>query len=189
MLCLLSAGCGWNRGMLLPGTARTVGVEIFRTDRRVYERGLETALHRELTRAVSDLVQAPLVRPEDADLVLRGSIAGYRRRTGIRNQDNRLLETGVLIEIKAELITRRALIAAARAEAEAAEAAEAGGTATPAAVENGSRAQDVRVWSGHALDNVGNEGAARNRALRYLAETIVLELFSEAPQEDEQSPE
>ena len=83
-----AAGCGWNRGLTVGEGVHSVGVEIFRTERDVLERGLEADLHAALSRAVSDLVGARLVAPEDADWVVRGTIAGYRRRGGIRNRQN-----------------------------------------------------------------------------------------------------
>ena len=201
----LWSGCGWRRGMVLPDGARTVGVEIFRTERQVYERGLEAAFHRELSRAVSDLIQAPLVAPEDADLVVRGSIGTYRRRSGIRSRGNRLRETGVQIEISAELVdraTRRASPgsglggtglgsgsgasrgpsanpndAVLDADELGAAAVRAGALSSAAGSDAAPRAFTAHVWSGYGLDDPTNESSAAARSLRYLAQTMVLELF------------
>lgn len=158
LLALFAAGCGWSSGLRVGEGVETVGVEIFRTQRAVIERGLEADLHAALSRAVVDLVGARLVAPEDAQWVVRGTIEGYRRRGGIRDRDNRLLETAVEIDLQAELVARR----------------DAGTAKTLAQ-------SGPRVWSGYALDVPENEPAARGRALRFLAETIVLELFAEPP--------
>lgn len=166
-LALALTGCGWSRGLSVPeGGHGSVGVEIFRTERNVIERGLEAELHAELSRAVSDLVGARLVAPEDADWVVRGTIQGFRRRGGIRSQDNELLETALEIDLEAVLVAR-------------------GRAGAPAASRTDSA---TRVWSGFALDVPENEPAARQRALRYLAETIVLELFAEPPPEPLAAP-
>jgi hypothetical protein len=161
-----AAGCGWHRGLSVAEGVDSVGVEIFRTDRDVLERGLEAELHAELSRAVTDLVGARLVAPEDADWVVRGTIAGYRRRGGIRSRQNQLLETGVQLDLRAELVARSAPGAS-------------GGTRASTA---------ASVWSGYALDVPLNESDARQRALRHLAETIVLELFAEAELRAEAEP-
>lgn len=190
------AGCGWQRGLVAPEDGARVGVEVFRLGRDVFERGLEAELHAELTRAVSDLVGARLVAPERADWVLRGTIEGYRRRGGIRSRENQLRETAVQLDIRAELVARRdgrgalppAPAAAGRplpgGEAAPGEGA-AGGAAAPDAAAD--RTTQVRVWSGYGLDVPTNERPARQRALRFLAETIVLDLFAQPPP-DPQGP-
>jgi len=152
---LASVGCGWRAGMGAPDGVRSVGVEIFSVDRTVLERGLAPDLHRELSQAVSDLVGAPLAAPEAADLVVRGTIDDYRRRSGIRNRDNELVETGVRIVIEAELAER-------------------------SSGRRIGRRTSSRVWSGYGLDDSGNEADARSRALRYLAQGIVIDLFGSA---------
>lgn len=148
---LWASGCGWHVGGLAPEGARSVGVEIFWTNERVLERDLEPALQSELSRAVGDLSGLPLARVGDADLVVRGRIQEYRRRSGIRSPDNELLETGLRLQVDAELFDRRS--------GEVLESAPA------------------RIWSGYALLGIGQESAAQERALRNLAETLALELF------------
>jgi hypothetical protein len=151
-LALLSLGaCGWHTGLVAPGGGRSVGVEVFDTAERVLERNLEPRLHDELSRAVSDLVDAPLVEARDADLVIRGRIAEYRRRGGIRSSDNELLESGLRLRITAELVR--------------------GSTGELL----GNTSAEMR--SGYVLEGLGAETAARDRALRSIAETLVLDLF------------
>ena len=109
----LATSCGWHAGLTPEaGIGRqveggpSVGVEVFDVHRDVLERDLEPILHTELTRAVTELVDAPLASPREATLLLRGEIVEYRRRGGIRSIDNRLLETAVRIRVRAELVRR-----------------------------------------------------------------------------------
>ena len=159
----LLGGCGWSAGLVLPEGVRTVGVEVFPRDRLVLERGLEPRLADALSQAVSDLVGAPLATPRDADWVLEGEIVEVRRRAGIRSTDNRILETAVRVRIEARLVDRRS------------------GAVTAATTE-------PYVWGGYALDQPGNEDLSEDRVLRYLAETIVLDLFTATPRSNPDGP-
>lgn len=155
----LIASCGWHAGGLAPEGAKTVGVEVFWTNEKVLERDLEPDLQRELARAASDLSGLSLARVDQADLVLRGKIKEYRRRSGIRSPDNELLETGIRILVEAELVDRRDGSILGRAPA--------------------------RVWSGYALIGPDQEHSARDRALRHIAETLTLSLFQpQTPQSE-----
>ncbi len=153
IVCLVLAGaCGWHTGLLPPEGASSVGVEIFATGEGLLERNLEPLLHDELSRAVADLVDAPLVSTGDADLVVRGRIIEYRRRGGIRSPEHVLLESGVRIVISGELVERTT-----------------GRIVRPTV--------QAHIWSGYVLGDPDAEAAARDRALRNLAETLVLDLF------------
>ena len=152
LICCTAPGCGWHAGLEPPGGARTVGVEIFTTGEGVLERNLEPLLHRELSRAVTDLVGAPLVSAGEADLVLRGRIMRYRRRSGVRNKDHELIETGVQVSARAELVDRLT-----------------GRVVRPAV--------EASLWSGYVLGDLEAEDAARDRVLRNICETMVLDLF------------
>ncbi len=161
LLCLGGGGCGWHAGLVPAELAagRTVGVEIFGTNRdRVLVRDLEPLLHDELSRAVSDLAALPLAPPERADVVVRGRIVEVRRRAGLRRAGtgerdprNDLLETSLRIVVSAELVER-----------------STGKVLRPS--------RNAGVSSGYAV-SVENEEAARSRALRWLAETLVLDMF------------
>lgn len=146
------AACGWHAGLSTPTGARTVGVEVFRREGHVLERGLEPLFTDALSQAVTDWVEVPLDSPGGADLLVRGEILEYRRRSGVRTTENELIETAVFIRARAELIDRRA-----------------GRAVAPAAM--------AQIWSGYALDDPANEDAARDRALRTIAESLVLDLF------------
>lgn len=171
---LILTGCGWNTGLVAPASSTgrgvgSVGVELFATDReRVLERDLEPRLHAELSRAVADFVDAPLVSPEEADIVVRGRILEVRRRGGIRRSATQvrtlpggapapesrfdLIETGLRIVVQAELVDRRT--------------GETIGTPETAS-----------TWSGFAV-SPAEEFAARERVLANLAQRLVLELFT-----------
>jgi len=159
----LAGGCGWSAGLAPPdllGPGRTVGVEVFDTSReQVDALGLEPELHAELSRAVSDLVDAPLETPEQADVLVRGRIVEVRHRGGIRRANtggatqsrNDLLETSLRVVVSVELVDRTS-----------------GAILRPA--------RNVAASSGYAV-GAENEDQARARVLRYLADSIVLDLF------------
>jgi hypothetical protein len=146
------SACGWHAGIGSPAGARSVGVEAAQREGKVLERGLEPELTDALSQAVVDWVDLPLVRPAEADLVVRGTILEYRRRGGVRNRENELVETAVFVRASAELFDRRQ--------------GRTLGTSVQA-----------QEWSGFALDDPTNEDAARARALRHVAVTLILELF------------
>jgi len=123
------------------------------------ERGLEPELTDALSRAVVDWVDLPLESPARADLVVRAEILDYRRRGGVRNVENELVETAVLVRASAELYDRRS-----------------GRVLGPAVI--------AQQWSGFALEEsraVSNEEDARERAIRSVAQTLVLDLFQALP--------
>jgi hypothetical protein len=149
LLCLCLAACGYNAGLRVAEHHDSVGIEIFGNES--YERDLEPELHEQMTRVLRDHSDARLVDPRDARAVIRGTLTAFHRRGGIRSTDNKLLETGVYIEVQARLFV--------------------GGNETPV------RTSTSGVWVGYTLDDPSNERAARERALRHLSEEIVLELL------------
>jgi len=147
--CLSS--CSWQAGIPAPAGARSVAVDAVRRDGAVLERGLEPLLTDALSEAVVNWVDLPLASPAEADLVVRCQILDYRRRSGVRNRENQLLETAVFVRAQAQLFDRRR-----------------GHTSPPVFAQE---------WSGYTLEDPANEDAARDRALRVIAETLVLDLF------------
>jgi hypothetical protein len=155
VLTLAATACGWRAGLPLPSGARTIAVEVARREGDVLERGLEPELTAALSQAVIDWVDLPLVAPVEADLVVRSQVLEYRRRGGVRNTRNELIETAVFVRARAELLDRRT----GRVLGEPKEAQE---------------------WSGFALDDPQtNEEEAQARALRHVAAALVLELFED----------
>lgn len=152
LLLGLLAGCGYEAGLRVAEHHESVGVELFGNEGQ--ERDLEPLLHDQLTRVLRDQSDAHLVDPREAQAVIRGTIQTYHRRGGIRNRDNRLLETGVYVEVDAQLYVR--------------------GSETPV------RNATAGIWVGYTLDPSANEREARDRALRHLAEELVLDLFGPA---------
>jgi len=144
-------GCGWNAGLALPEGAASVAVEIFEPTPDVLERDLEPLLHNAMSRAISDLVHAPLVAPRKADLIVRGRLTEYRRRAGVRSTAGVLMESGIRISIEASLVRN--------------------GDGTILATASNA------LWSGFVTGDPDREAAARARALRHLAETTILDLF------------
>jgi hypothetical protein len=146
------AGCGYSTSLQAPDRKGTVGIEIFGND--AYERDLERPFDDQLTGAFRSLVDAPLVDVSRADVLVRGTIHSYTRRSGIRSPDNQLLETGVTIEVTAALYDRA----------------------------SGKRlSEDFKATSsvGYLVGGVTeNELDARDRALRHIAQELVLDLFA-----------
>jgi len=155
-LLTLAASCGWHGGLEVPGNARTIGIEVFDVPPEILERNLEPRLSEALTRAVVDLVDAPVASPAEADVVVRGRILDYRRRFGVRDKENQLRESGVYVSATATLVDRRT-----------------GEALAPAA--------QAHVWSGYVIEadaSVPNEAEARDRALRNVAQSLILDLLS-----------
>ena len=158
LLGVLAPACGYRFGLTLPDRAETVAVEIFANDTRL--RDLERDFHQELTQSLSRRVSARLVSVREADLVVRGRLIDFSRRSGIRSTDNELLESGVLIAVEARLERRRP-----EGEPELL-------TSASHVAESGYLLDDPRLIGG-----TESELEARERALRNLADRLVMELF------------
>jgi hypothetical protein len=156
-LLLLASACGWHAGLQAPQGARSVGVAVVERQGQVLERGLEPLLTDAISEAVVNWVDLPLADPGEADLVVQTELLEYRRRGGVRTADNELLETAVFVRASAVLFDTRTR--------------EVIGTPVVA-----------QQWSGYALDDVANEDDARDRALRNVAASLVLELFAPDPE-------
>jgi hypothetical protein len=151
VLAWIAAGCGYSAGLGVASRHRSVGVEFFGNDS--YERDLERPFDDQVTLSLRDLSDAPIVDVARADVLVRGKIRTYARRSGIRSHENVLLETGVTIEVEGSLVER--------------------GTEK---VLRGPFKASCAV--GYLLGDTENEFAARDRALRHIADEIVLDLFS-----------
>jgi hypothetical protein len=150
-LVLFTAGCGYSTGLSVGDRHQSIGIEFFGNDS--LERDIERPLYDEISRAVRDWVASPLVPPDRADMILRGKITSYHRRSGIRNPDNQLLETAVFIDVEASLY---------RAGSE---------TPTRGPVHESSGV-------GYIVGPAQNEQEARDRALRNIADKLVLDLLT-----------
>ncbi|MEZ6018001.1 MAG: LPS assembly lipoprotein LptE [Planctomycetota bacterium] len=158
---VLSAGCGYSAG-LTPrrasgAAAARIGIEVF--DNQSREPDLERALHAALSDATRRWVDARLVVPSEAEVVVRGRILDVRHVEGIRSSGNRPLESGTAVQVTGELFDVRRGTVVRRAEA------------------------SVRV--GSTLDVADGALDARQRAVEVAAERLVLLLMAvedEAPQ-------
>jgi len=155
LVAALSAGCGWRAGYELPGGARTVAVEYL--DNRTLLRELEVPFAEELHRALLDRVPAQLGSGAETDLVIRGTLIDLRRRGGITNIENDLLEGGEAIQVQLVLVRRADGEVLARAERQM----DAGFALEPFESPSAASAQP----------------AAQRRLLRYLAEGLVIDLL------------
>lgn len=162
VICLLPgalAACGYSTGLVAPEGATSVGVEIF--GNVSYVRDIELELTQLVAARVSDLVAVPLTTPSEADVVIRGSIVDYYRRTGVRTLDNTLLEQGLRVQIVGELVDRRT--------GEVISRTAPGG---------------IGIWSGYITGQPDAEERALSRALESLSERLVLDLFHDVAYED-----
>jgi len=144
-------GCGYTTGLTLGPDYHSVGLEIFGND--TPEPDLELGLHRALTQATRNMLDARLVDPTRSQLVVRGRLIRFQRRAGLRSVDNVWMEGGVWITAEAELVDPRrdvTLVGPLRAEANV----------------------------GYARTNREAEPDTRRRALNNLAERLVLDLFT-----------
>jgi hypothetical protein len=171
LLTALLAGCGWHAGVRAPDGAETVGVAFFGLDTAVLQRDIEPALQDAMSRALADLVDARLVSPDRADLIVSGRIRTYQRRGGIHSKEQDLLETAVRITVEAELRRRSTGEVLARSRGSL-----PSGYVTADAVSAPPADETSYVVGGFT-----EEARARDRALRILAEGMVLDLFAAAP--------
>jgi len=152
---LMAISCGYTAGLQTPENARTVGIDVFGNGTDL--RNLEVELTAELAKAVANLVDLPLVPPDEADIVIRGELASYLRRGGVRDADNTRLETGVSITIASRLVNRR--------------------TDEVVRSTTTSLGTGIVIEAGIVADDTLEEVQARDRAIENLATRIVLDLF------------
>ena len=153
LAALLFASCGYRVGLSAPEGFTTVAVEIFNNS--TPEPDLERGLHDVLSREVRDRVPLPLVDPDESELLIRGRIVEFSRVRGIRNPDNQLLESGIRIVAEAWTLSR-----------------STGEVLSPKA--------SARATVGYAVGSSSGERAARERAIRHLAQVLTIELFARA---------
>jgi hypothetical protein len=150
-LMALGPSCGYSTGLELPEHQRSIGIEYFVNDS--LERNVEVGLYNEMSRAIRDWADAPIVAPEQADVIVRGKITAYHRRSGIRSTGNELLETAIFVDAEAALYRA--------------------GSDTPlrGPVHASSN-------TGYIVGPIQNEDVARERTLHNLADKLVLDLFA-----------
>jgi hypothetical protein len=199
VLALLCAACGYSTGLrVAEHSGHTIGIEYF--DNRTPERDIEREFHAELSRAVIDLVHTPLVSPENADVVIRGTMIRFSRRGGVRSIDNQLQESAVQIQVSAGLWRRRRPgedpppleTQQSRRDGPRLDYDNRRGLTyqrdftdqpvlgTP---DNSNWIEIETAWAappsvGYIVGEFGTEEEARQRALRNAADRLVLDLFS-----------
>jgi len=151
-LALPSPSCHYNIGLTAPEGYSEVAVEIFANDTR--EPDLERALQSSLTREVRDRVPLHLVAPEQSELVIEGRLVDFNRVRGVRNPMNQLMESGVQITAEAWVVKR-------------------------SSGERISTPITAQATVGYAIGDSRGERAARERALRQLAEILIVDLFTQ----------
>lgn len=149
---LVLTGCGYTAGLRMPEGTTTIGLEVFDNDGPLPN--VERRLHEEMTRSARNLVTGRILDPADADLVVRGEISRYQRRGGLRTGGNLLRETGLVLRVRAWL--------------------ERDGRPT-------GRSAVAGVNVGYLTGFLGAEEEAEARALKNLADGLLLQLFGETP--------
>jgi hypothetical protein len=147
----LAGGCGYSTGIRVADRVRSVGVTFF--GNQTFERDVERPLQDALSSSIRSLTDVPIADPAEAEVLLRGVILEYKRRGGIRSSDNQLLETGLYVEAEAGLYDRR--------------------SDRPIGPQ-----RRALVWVGYVVDEPDGEATARDRAIRHIADELVLVLFS-----------
>lgn len=147
----LVASCGYSTGIRVKDRIGSVGITVF--GNKTLEPDLEREFQDEISRAIRSYTDGRIEVPERAEALVRGTVLIYNRRGGIRSSRNELLETGLFVEAEAGLYDRR----------------------TDRAL---GPQRLSRVWVGFVLDENEGEAAARARAIRYISEELVLELFT-----------
>lgn len=179
MTALLFASCGYTSIMRLPDGYETIGLEVF--DNPSDLRNLEADLYQAMSQSMMQYVAAPLASPGTSDLVIRGRVVEYRRRGGVRNELNRLSETGVRITLEAHLYDP----STGRQVGESVQATQEIGYIVGEGTLDTSTIDETR--RDPTLEREA-ERIARNRALRLASEEIVFELFATpAPRPIEES--
>ncbi len=168
LLATVAGSCGYSTRMSAGPDAETIGLEYF--DNQSDLRDIEAPLYDALSRAIVERVSAPLVAPERADLVVRGTVLEYERRGGIRSTTNRLLETGVRLQVRAWLFDRVAGLAVGQPVESTVDVGYVVADAT------GDPSTPQMTRRNRVLE-VTNELEARERALRNVSERLVLDLF------------
>ncbi|QDU85498.1 hypothetical protein Pla163_26290 [Planctomycetes bacterium Pla163] len=153
---LLLGACGWHTGLGVPAGARTVSIEFAANETRLPD--LEVDLTDALYRALLDRLDLAVVSYDEADLVLDARLVDLRRRGGVRDEDARLLEGGVILGVEVDLRDRR----------------------SGEVLETSRR----RLSSGYVVGpglspaTAPGEPLARTRVLHNLADGVVLDLFA-----------
>jgi len=145
-------GCGYTTRLELAPPYESASVELFSND--TYERDIEREFHVELTRSLRNLVDAPLLSPRHADLIVRGRVLEFFRTTGTRNRQNELVERRLAIRVRGELWSRE----------------EGRMIAGPA--------QGVTTV-GYTTETLENERGARRQIIKNLSDEIILDLFAQ----------
>jgi hypothetical protein len=167
---LLCGACGWHAGLETPPGAETIGVAFFNVEWDVLQRDLAPELQQALTTAVTDLVGLRLIEPDRSDLVITGRLIDYSRRGGVRSAQHEMLETAVKVTVEAELRRRSSGVVVAQARG-----------MVPVGYATADRVLDA--GTGDVTFIVGGkaaEASARARAMRILAEGLVLDLFAQS---------
>jgi len=170
LVAILCGACGWHAGLETPPGTETIGVSFFDVEWDVLQRDLAPELQQALATAVTDLVGLRLTEPDRSDLVITGRVLDYSRRGGVRSPEHEMLETAVRVNVEAELRRRSSGAVVARARGSV-----PSGYVTADRILNAGTGEVTYVVGGKA-----EEAAARARAMRILAEGLVLDLFAQS---------
>ena len=152
------SGCGYTTGLHLAPEYASIGVDVFGNDSPV--RDVERDLHLALTKVARDRVQAELLAPGDADLVVQGTVLRIHNRGGIRTTGNVQIESGLTVAAEASLWD-------------------------PERQEVVAGPVQASTHVGYALDDPFAEQEAQRRALENLAERLLFDLLADPAVQDQ----
>jgi len=154
------ASCGYTSGIRLPADARTIGVTVF--DNLGPQPEVERDLFACLSSQANRMIDAELVAPQNADLVIRGEIVEYRRLHGILNKEGQLQQSGVRLILRAWIEDQRL------------------------GVRIGDTMQ-VDQAVRYVIHAGQEEFGARTTALQHLCQELILDLFTQVDYESSES--
>lgn len=156
------ASCGYTSGVRLPAGAQTLGVTVF--DNFGPQPEVERDLFACLSSQANRMVDAELVAPQKADLVIRGEIVEYRRLHGILNKEGQLQQSGVRLILRAWIEDQRL------------------------GVRIGDTMQ-VDQAVRYVIHAGEEEFGARQTALQHLCQELILDLFTQSDYESSEASE
>lgn len=98
---LLLAGCGYSTGSMMPAGARSVAVPL--AVNSTWYRHAEVVYTREVARELARHPGVTLRGPGEADAILRTRVASVPRIGLIDDEQDEILEGGMLVEVRAVL--------------------------------------------------------------------------------------
>ncbi len=98
---LFLGGCGYTAGSLVPREYSRVFLPLF--ENQTFFRDLEIALTQQVERELGSRPGVFIVSPEEADIVLRGTIEGFQQRVLSEDDRDRIRESSAVTTVRIEI--------------------------------------------------------------------------------------